>query len=106
MLAFVGKKYGASARNRVTDWKLLIESNSNKSEAEKLEQVNRFFNQTPFVSDMEHWGKEDYWATPIEMLATSGGDCEDFAISKYFTLLQLGVPITLLPKPYPLSWIT
>lgn len=100
VLAFVEKKYGASARNRVTDWKHLIQNNSNKSEAEKLELVNRFFNQTPFVSDMEHWGKEDYWATPIEMLATSGADCEDFAIGKYFTLVQMGVPIKKLQITY------
>jgi predicted transglutaminase-like cysteine proteinase len=49
---------------------------------------------------MEHWGKEDYWATPIEMLATSGADCEDFAIGKYFTLVQMGVPIKKLQITY------
>jgi predicted transglutaminase-like cysteine proteinase len=49
-------------------------------------------NQTPFISDREHWGKEDYWATPIEFLSTNGGDCEDFSIAKYFTLRALGVP--------------
>lgn len=100
VLAFVEKKYGTSARKRVTEWKRLMENNHNKSEAEKLELVNQFFNQTPFVSDMEHWSKNDYWATPIEMLATSGGDCEDFAIGKYFTLVQLGVPIKKLQITY------
>ena len=35
---------------------------------------------------------DDYWATPVEFLATDGGDCEDFAIAKYFTLRALGVP--------------
>ena len=34
----------------------------------------------------------NYWATPIEFLGVNGGDCEDFAISKYITLLELGVP--------------
>jgi predicted transglutaminase-like cysteine proteinase len=100
VLAFIEKKYGLPARKRVTDWKRLMESNRNKSETEKLELVNQFFNQTPFVSDAEHWGKEDYWATPIEMLATSGGDCEDFAIGKYFTLVQLGVPVKKLQITY------
>jgi len=28
----------------------------------------------------------------VEMLSTNGGDCEDFSIAKYFTLLELGVP--------------
>jgi len=27
----------------------------------------------------------------LEFLATGAGDCEDFAIAKYFTLLELGV---------------
>jgi predicted transglutaminase-like cysteine proteinase len=100
VLAFVEKKYGVAAHKRVSDWKSLMESNRNKSETEKLELVNQFFNQTPFISDAEHWGKEDYWATPIEMLATSGGDCEDFSIGKYFTLLQLGVPVKKLQITY------
>lgn len=62
------------------------------SENEKLNLVNTFFNQTKFISDLDHWGQEDYWATPFEMLATNGGDCEDFSIAKYYSLLQLGIP--------------
>jgi len=34
--------------------------------------------------------KEDYWASPREFLITGYGDCEDYAIIKYFTLLKLG----------------
>ncbi len=34
--------------------------------------------------------KEDYWATPREFLQYGFGDCEDYAIIKYFTLLELG----------------
>ena len=58
---------------------------------EKLQRVNDFFNQVRFVSDQKHWKKKDYWATPIEFLSTNGGDCEDFALAKYFTLRELGV---------------
>ncbi|WP_330221510.1 transglutaminase-like cysteine peptidase [Marinomonas phaeophyticola] len=54
--------------------------------------MNDFFNQMDFVDDIIHWGKEDYWATPIEFLGTRGGDCEDFTIAKYFSLRELGVP--------------
>ena len=32
---------------------------------EKLERVNRFFNELEFVNDSDHWGKTDYWATPL-----------------------------------------
>ena len=54
----------------------------------------------PWISDDEHWGKRDYWATPIEMLATNGGDCEDFSIAKYLTLTQLRVPSDKLRITY------
>jgi predicted transglutaminase-like cysteine proteinase len=58
---------------------------------EKLESVNSFFNKLEYVDDRYHWGKEDYWATPREMLLSNGGDCEDFAAAKYFTLRHLDV---------------
>lgn len=63
-----------------------------RAEAEKLRAVNRFFNRVRFLGDQENWGKRDYWATPSEMLSTNAGDCEDFAIAKYFTLREMGVP--------------
>lgn len=92
VLDYVADKYGSRARNRLLDWETLIKTNKNKSEAAKLKMVNDFFNRMKFVSDQIHWGKEDYWATPIEFLATKGGDCEDFSIAKYFTLKEMGVP--------------
>ena len=72
-------KYGISAKKRLQDWDKLIKQNQNRSEAEKLQLVNDFFNRIRYVSDLEHWKVEDYWATPAEMLVTNGGDCEDYA---------------------------
>lgn len=102
----VEKKYGPAARKRLEGWRALMELNRNKAEKEKLELVNQFFNQAIFVSDLDHWGVEDHWATPVEMLATNGGDCEDFAIAKYFTLVEMGVPIWKLQITYvkALNW--
>lgn len=94
------RKFGAAARERLEQWQRLMDSSRGKSETAKLTLVNDFFNQVPFVSDFDHWGKSDYWATPVEMLATNGGDCEDFSIGKYFTLLSLGVPIDKLKITY------
>ena len=79
-------------RQRIADWHALILETRDASEIEKLESVNSFFNQLEFVDDLYHWGKDDYWATPREMLASNGGDCEDFATAKYFTLRQLDIP--------------
>jgi predicted transglutaminase-like cysteine proteinase len=58
---------------------------------DKLKRVNDFLNQMDFVDDLTLWKKEDYWATPIEFLSAQGGDCEDFAIAKYFTLKTMGM---------------
>jgi len=84
--------YDKAARQRITQWKILIEEKRTVSVTEKLVSVNMFFNQLEFVSDLSHWGKKDYWATPLETLVSNGGDCEDFTIAKYFTLKSLGVP--------------
>ena len=89
---YIRSKYGDKAVDRVKTWKKLIDSNQDKNDQEKLELVNAFINDLQFVDDMIHWGKSDYWATPIETLASNGGDCEDFSISKYFTLRALNVP--------------
>lgn len=84
-------KYGKAARERFVAWEDIVINNSGKSDLEKLKLVNDFFNRMEFVDDMTHWGREDYWATPVEFLGTNGGDCEDFAIAKYFTLKTMGV---------------
>jgi len=76
---------------RVEQWKALIESGSTWSDIKKLTSVNDFVNQFDFVDDIKHWQQEDYWATPLQTLVTKGGDCEDFAIAKYFTLSAMGM---------------
>lgn len=62
---------------------------------EQVQKVNNFFNQWPYKFDKEIWGVEDYWATPREFVERSG-DCEDYAISKYYALRDLGVPASQL----------
>ncbi|MCY1547421.1 Bacterial transglutaminase-like cysteine proteinase BTLCP [compost metagenome] len=63
------------------------------SDAEKLDVVNRFFNhRIRYGEDKDVWGQFDYWASPLETLERSAGDCEDFALAKYFTLRLLGIP--------------
>ncbi len=85
-------KYGKAARNRLIHWDKLIPDLKHLSEMQKLIKVNQFFNRVRFLSDDLHWGQNDYWATPIEFIASNGGDCEDFSIAKYFTLRELGIP--------------
>ena len=62
-------------------------------EMTRLSAINRFFNQRiAFREDSDLWGKRDYWASPLETMGKGAGDCEDYVIAKYFTLLTLGVP--------------
>jgi predicted transglutaminase-like cysteine proteinase len=80
-------------RDRLSGWKQLLESPQNRAldDAAKLQRVNDYINETPFQCDAAQWCVEDYWATPIELLANHGGDCEDFAIAKYFALRALNI---------------
>jgi predicted transglutaminase-like cysteine proteinase len=78
----------------------MIKSSSDLDDMQKLAVTNEFFNRLTFVSDIDHWGKEDYWATPVQMLASNGGDCEDFSIAKYFTLRQMGIPAERMRLTY------
>lgn len=67
----------------------------------RLQAVNQFFNRRiQFREDIEVWGQEDYWASPVEMLDKGQGDCEDFAMAKYFSLLSLGMPTAKLRLVY------
>tara|TARA_R110000744_G_scaffold2394_6_gene9774 strand:- start:169 stop:816 length:648 start_codon:yes stop_codon:yes gene_type:complete len=96
----IRSQYDVDALERVQDWQQLLNDSHNLSIDEKLYQVNNFFNALDFVDDIKHWGKDDYWATPVEFLATHGGDCEDFVIAKYFSLIELGVPAEKLRLMY------
>ena len=67
----------------------------------QLAAVNTFYNRRiVFRDDAEVWGQADYWASPLETLDQGRGDCEDFAIAKYFTLLALGLPQAKLRMVY------
>ena len=69
----------------------LVAKSSGLSETIKLQQVNAFFNRVNYDSDADLWDQKDYWATPYEVLGVNSADCEDYAISKYFTLISMVV---------------
>lgn len=103
LLYQVGLVWGERAKARVLAWETLISQSHlkpSRDDMEILDEVNNYFNEVRWLSDKEHWGEDDYWATPIETLATNGGDCEDFAVGKYFTLLYAKVPAEMLRITY------
>lgn len=91
LLEEIDKKYKIYAKKRFTLLQETLDEVKYKTDLEKLEAVNDFFNEVRYSSDMKVYGKSDYWATPWEFLGKDRGDCEDYVISKYFALKYLGV---------------
>lgn len=90
-----------AGKQRIDAWQHLLSSEAQASEMDKLRGVNQFFNQhMHYMEDIDLWHEVDYWATPTESLWKGAGDCEDYAIAKYFSLRQLGVPNEKLLMTY------
>ncbi|MFI0471746.1 transglutaminase-like cysteine peptidase [Halomonas sp. HMF6819] len=85
--------YGQAGLNVLEGWFALLQRAAGQDIQTQLREVNDFFNRNVrWVDDIVVWGQEDYWATPLEAMGKGQGDCEDYAIAKYITLKQLGVP--------------
>lgn len=91
-LKSIENKYGAQARTRVEEWDAMLESSKDETILNKIKNVNDFFNKITYKTDLSHWRQKDYWATPFEFMGSGAGDCEDYAIVKYFSLIKLGIP--------------
>jgi predicted transglutaminase-like cysteine proteinase len=86
------KRLGGKAQD-LRDWQRMLQQSKDAAMDDKLKKVNDFFNQRiEFADDQVVWGQQDYWATLLETLSKGKGDCEDYVIAKYFSLLQLQVP--------------
>jgi predicted transglutaminase-like cysteine proteinase len=82
----------AEGAQRIDAWQRLLATQKQLDELEQLKVVNLFFNkQMRYEEDIDLWHQVDYWETPIEALWKGAGDCEDYAIAKYFSLRHLGV---------------
>ena len=100
-------QYGEATVILVEKWLALIDQIQPLSDQEKLRQTNNFFNTAiQWVTDQDNWQQEDYWATPLETLSRRQGDCEDYSISKYITLVLAGMPEDKLRITYVKAQIT
>jgi len=90
-----------AGQGRIDAWQAMLDSPRSGSEQARLEQVNSFFNrQLRYVEDIDLWHETDYWATPVQSLMKGAGDCEDYAIAKYFSLRHMGIPSEKLRITY------
>lgn len=88
------QRYGQAAVQTTRQWQDLFQQLRKLDDLEKLQRVNEFFNRRiRFLDDREIWGKNDYWATPLETMGKGAGDCEDFSVAKYMTLKSAGIPV-------------
>ncbi len=99
-LTKIEKKYGKKAKKRVILWDKMLETAKKQKTIKKLKTVNDFFNKIRYLSDKKAWKKKDYWASPFEFLGIGAGDCEDYAIAKYFALRAVGIPDKKLKITY------
>ncbi len=100
-LAAATAKYGPEAGARLKAWGDLLGSLSGLPERDQVAKVHDFLTfAAVYASDEQHYGKKDYWATPTELIATGAGDCEDFALARYASLRQIGIPPEQLQLAY------
>lgn len=97
----VSSRFGAGQLPLLLDWQRTLAEGRSAPETDKLKRINDFFNRrVAFDDDMSVWGQNDYWATPTETIGQGRGDCEDFSIAKYYSLIELGIPINKLRLVY------
>jgi predicted transglutaminase-like cysteine proteinase len=95
------QKYGPTGVANAKALQQMMAALAGQDDAAKIKAVNDFYNQRlAYMEDIDNWGVEDYWASPLEGLGKGAGDCEDYAIGKYFTLTTLGVPDARLRMVY------
>ena len=95
------RKYGAKGVQNVEAWLNTMATLQGAPEQQLLREINNFWNKVALAGeDINIWGAEDYWATPLETLGRAAADCEDYVIGKYFSLIHLGVPADKLRLIY------
>ncbi|QXZ10626.1 transglutaminase-like cysteine peptidase [Comamonas sp. Y33R10-2] len=94
-------RYGAAGAKALSEWLAMLQAQQGKALQQQLSGINEFWNRAVVhTEDAVLWSQPDYWATPLETLGKGAGDCEDFVVGKYFSLLRLGVPLEKLRLIY------
>jgi predicted transglutaminase-like cysteine proteinase len=100
-MSLAAQRLGTRAATATRVLQPMLQQALSQDDAQKLQAVNQFFNRwVLFREDAETWGQVDHWASPLETLARGEGDCEDYAIGKYFSLLAVGMPAPKLRLVY------
>jgi predicted transglutaminase-like cysteine proteinase len=100
-MALAAQQLGPRATASLQPLQELMQYAGELEEDKRLRVVNDFFNQRlRFRDDMAVWGQIDHWSSPLEALEKGEGDCEDYAIAKYFSLVAANMPASRLRLVY------
>ena len=95
------RERGGDAVRMVQEMQELVGRLAGTDERAQHEQNNLFYNRKiRYTSDQRLYQQVDYWASPLETFSQGRGDCEDYAIAKYFTLLAEGMQPAKLRMVY------
>lgn len=86
------EKYGKTASQRLKNWNNVMKNALYEEELIKVRNINSYFNQFQYRKDKYNWQKVEYWASFFEFVGKGSGDCDDYALAKYYSLRKLGVP--------------
>jgi len=94
-------RFGQARVSLLRDWQKVLAASRPLAEKDKLKRINDFINRRiVFDDDLSIWNQTDYWATPLETIGQGSGDCEDFAIIKYYSLKDAGIAVAKLRLVY------
>lgn len=100
-LRAISSNYNEYCTEMVDHWLDLIARVKTLDKEDHLAEVNTSINRmVHYSTDDLVWNIRDYWATPVEMFSKGQGDCEDIAITKMLTLLEIGWDPDLLRLHY------
>ncbi len=81
-------------RCHLRSWMAFLEKTRDMPRAEQIKAINQYANKKNYVIDLENYSTPDYWAIVKEFLF-QGGDCEDYAITKLFSMRELGYNVDI-----------
>jgi predicted transglutaminase-like cysteine proteinase len=95
------ERLGAQAVTALVPLQELLQHSAGLDDEARLDAINAWFNRRViFRTDDAASGEADHWASPLETLQAGHGDCEDYAIAKYFSLVAIGTPVARLRLVY------
>jgi predicted transglutaminase-like cysteine proteinase len=72
----------------------IVELGRQRQGRARLAEVNRAVNfSIKPLSDLAQHGVDEFWSAPLETLTAEAGDCEDYALLKYFALHEAGIAL-------------